>query len=74
MGSTIAGLGHYLPERLVGNGELEARLGLDAGWIERRTGIVERRWAAGDEALSDMAVAAGERALASARVARRAET
>lgn len=70
MGSTIAGLGHYLPERLVGNGELEARLGLDAGWIERRTGIVERRWAAGDEALSDMAVAAGERALASARVAR----
>ena len=63
MGSTIYALGHYAPERRVTNSEIEARLGLDAGWIERRTGIVERRYANDDEALSDIAVKAGEMAL-----------
>ena len=47
MGCEIIGLGHYAPERRVGNGEIEQRLGLAAGWIERRTGIRERRYAAG---------------------------
>ena len=46
------------------NAEIETRLGLAPGWIERRTGIRTRRYAADDEALSDMAVAAGEMALA----------
>ncbi len=64
MGSTLLATGHYAPERRVGNAELEARLGLEDGWIVRRTGIRERRYAAPDEALSDMAVAAGEMALA----------
>jgi 3-oxoacyl-[acyl-carrier-protein] synthase-3 len=63
MGSTILATGHYAPERRVGNRELEARLGLEDGWILRRTGIRERRYAAPDEALSDMAVKAGEMAL-----------
>ncbi len=63
MGSTLLSLGHYAPSRRVLNAGLEARLGLEAGWIERRTGIRERRYAAEDEALSDMAVAAGEVAL-----------
>jgi 3-oxoacyl-[acyl-carrier-protein] synthase III len=63
MGSTILSMGHYAPQRRVLNAELEASLGLEAGWIERRTGIRERRYAAADEALSDMAVAAGEAAL-----------
>ena len=35
------------------------RLGLEPGWIERRTGILERRYAADGEALTDMAVHAG---------------
>ncbi len=63
MGSTILAAGHYAPDRRVGNAELEARLGLEDGWIFRRTGIIERRYAAADEALSDMAVKAGEMAL-----------
>lgn len=63
-GTQILALGHYLPERRVTNAELEARLGLDEGWIKRRTGIVERRYAADDEALSDLAVAAGQQCLA----------
>jgi 3-oxoacyl-[acyl-carrier-protein] synthase-3 len=66
MGSSILALGHYAPQRRVTNAEIEARLGLETGWIERRTGIRERRFAARDEALSDMAVAAGEMALSRA--------
>jgi len=66
MPSTILGLGHYAPDRRVPNAELEARLKLDPGWIEVRTGIRERRWAADGEALSDMAAKAGEMALTSA--------
>lgn len=69
-GVEIAGLGHYAPERVVANAEIEAQLGLEAGWIERRTGIRSRRWAGEDEALSDMAVAAAELALKRAAMER----
>ena len=69
-GAEIVGLGHYAPQRIVGNVEIEQRHGLEAGWIARRTGIVERRFAAEGEVLSDMAVAAGEMALAHAGIAR----
>ena len=63
MGSTLLSLGHYVPERRVLNAELEARMGLEAGWIEARTGIKERRFAAEGEALTDLAVKAGAMAL-----------
>lgn len=62
---TIAGLGAYLPERVVANQELEQELGLPSGWIERATGVRERRYATGETAVS-MAVAAAQRALAAA--------
>lgn len=70
IGSTIIGLGHYAPRRVVTNDELEQQLGLAPGWIEARVGIRERRWAANDEALTDIAAIAGEMALASARIDR----
>lgn len=60
MGSALLSLGHYAPERRVTNAEIEARLGVTSGWAESRTGIRERRFAAPDEALSDLAVHAGE--------------
>lgn len=63
MGTTLLSLGHYAPDRRVANDEVEARLGLAPGWIERRTGIRERRFAARDQSLSDLAVKAGEMAL-----------
>lgn len=63
-GSTILGFGHYAPERRVLNAEIEQRLGLEPGWILRRTGIAERRYAAPGEALTDIAARAGEMALA----------
>ncbi|MGD9668445.1 MAG: beta-ketoacyl-ACP synthase III [Hyphomicrobiaceae bacterium] len=69
-GAQIIGLGHYAPARIVANPEIEKQLGLESGWIERRTGIVERRFATADEALSDMAIAAGEMALTNAAVSR----
>jgi 3-oxoacyl-[acyl-carrier-protein] synthase-3 len=59
----IAGIGHHVPERVVPNEELAERFGVDDEWIVRRTGIHSRRWAAPDESLDDMAVAAAERAL-----------
>lgn len=70
MAAEIIGLGHHAPERAVGNAEIEARLGLEAGWIERRTGIRERRFAAAGEALTDIAATAGEMALGRAGIAR----
>lgn len=69
-GARIIGVGHYAPERVVTSREIEQRLGLEAGWIARRTGILERRYAGEGEALSDMAVAAGEMALANAGINR----
>lgn len=69
-GAEIIGLGHYAPDRIVTNGEIERELGLNAGWIARRTGILERRFAAPDEALSDIAIVAGNMAMAHANIAR----
>jgi 3-oxoacyl-[acyl-carrier-protein] synthase III len=68
--SHIAGFGHYVPARRVENAEIEARLGLDAGWIERRTGIRARRWAAPDETLTDLATNAAVMALDDAGIDR----
>jgi 3-oxoacyl-[acyl-carrier-protein] synthase-3 len=69
-GSTIIGLGHHAPQRVVGNAELEKSLGLPDGWIFSRVGIRERRWAADGEALSDIAVKAGDMALREAGIDR----
>lgn len=66
-GVVWAGFGHYVPERQVANAEIEVDLGLPAGWIEGRTGIRARHYAAPDQALSDLAVPAGQVALAGAR-------
>jgi len=66
----ILGLGHHAPERCIGNAEIEQRLGLEPGWIERRTGIRERRYAARNEALTDIAAKAGDMALQSAGIDR----
>jgi hypothetical protein len=61
----IAGLGCYLPERRVTNAELEARYDVSANWIERATGVQERRYAT-HETSAGMGAAAARRALAAA--------
>ncbi len=60
-----------VPERVVSSSELEERMGLSAGWIQSRTGVRERRVAAADETLADLAAAAADRALAAAAVSPR---
>jgi len=62
----IAGTGSYVPERVVPNGEFEEFLDTSDEWIVQRTGIRERRYVTEGEATSDMAVAAGKRALEAA--------
>jgi 3-oxoacyl-[acyl-carrier-protein] synthase-3 len=69
-GCEILGLGHYAPEHRVSNAELEARLDLESGWIERRSGIRERRFASADQALTDIALPAAEMALEQAGLKR----
>ncbi len=59
---TIAGLGAYLPPRRVTSAALETQLGLEPGWIARRTGVCERRYADAESAV-EMAVAAIRQAL-----------
>ncbi|MGC2412577.1 MAG: beta-ketoacyl-ACP synthase III [Stellaceae bacterium] len=61
--SQIAGCGGYLPERVVTNDELAARLDTSDAWIRQRTGIGERRIAAQGELTSDLAFHASSRAL-----------
>jgi 3-oxoacyl-[acyl-carrier-protein] synthase-3 len=65
----IAGIGRALPERVVESSEVEERLGLAAGWLERRTGIRRRRFAAPGERVSHLATVAAARALADAELA-----
>ncbi len=68
LGVQIIGSGSYVPDQVVTNAYLEAHYNFDPGWIEQRTGIVERRFAAPDQATSDMCVEASRRALRAARV------
>ncbi len=69
--SRLAGFGHSAPENRVENAFIEDQLGLARGWIERRTGIRERRWALHGETLSDLAARAGAHALDDAAIARK---
>ncbi|WP_102125515.1 beta-ketoacyl-ACP synthase III [Deinococcus planocerae] len=54
----ITALGTYAPPRRVTNADFEARIDTNAEWIESRTGIRERRFAAPDEYTSDVGVGA----------------
>jgi 3-oxoacyl-[acyl-carrier-protein] synthase III len=68
-GAAAVSVGASLPERVVSNAEIEARLELAPGWISRRTGIETRREAGVDERLQTHATAAARQALERAGVA-----
>lgn len=59
----VAGTGLSAPAEVLTSEVLERSLGLEPAWIARRTGVLERRIAPPDVAVSDLAVAAGEQAL-----------
>ena len=60
---SITGLGCKVPDRVVTNDELSQYVDTSNEWILERTGIRERRIAAPDEALSDLAYPACREAL-----------
>ena len=67
---TAQALGVALPERVVTNEEVGARIGRDPAWIESRTGIVERRWAGPDQTLASLAATAGANAIERSGIAK----
>lgn len=67
--AAIAGVGHYAPEKVLTNADLEKMVDTSDEWIRTRTGIRERRIAAENETTSTMGLAAARRALENAGVA-----
>ena len=65
---SITGLGVHVPERIVTNDDLSKLVDTSDEWIVERTGIRERRVAADEEALTDLALPACRRALEMAGV------
>jgi 3-oxoacyl-[acyl-carrier-protein] synthase-3 len=63
---SITGLGSHVPERVLTNDDLSKMMDTSDEWIVERTGIRERRIAAPEEALSDLALPAAREALADA--------
>ncbi|MFQ5348888.1 MAG: beta-ketoacyl-ACP synthase III [Thermoanaerobaculia bacterium] len=59
----IVGTGMAVPDKILTNADLERMVDTTDEWIVSRTGIRERHIATADEALSDFAVPAAERAL-----------
>ena len=59
----IAAVGMAVPDRVVTNAPISERLGVDDRWIESRTGIRERRYAAPETTVAGLAAAAGRDAL-----------
>jgi 3-oxoacyl-(acyl-carrier-protein) synthase III len=64
----ILGTGAYLPATEATNAEVAALVGCEAEWIERKTEILTRRYAAPTEAASDLAAKAAEQALEQAGI------
>jgi len=59
----IAGTGHYVPEQVLSNHDLEKMVDTSDEWIYSRTGMRERRIASPDEACSDLCFQASTQAL-----------
>jgi len=64
--SVVRGVGHYLPDRVVPNSEFEASLETTDDWIQSRSGIQRRHFAAEGQTTSDLATRAAKAALADA--------
>jgi 3-oxoacyl-[acyl-carrier-protein] synthase-3 len=65
---SITGVGAYAPDRVLTNEELSTLVDTSDEWIMERTGIRERRIAAPEQALTDLALPAAQAALAQAGV------
>lgn len=71
--TVFLGTGHYVPEKLVTNDELAARMDTSDEWIQQRTGIQTRRYVDFDKepmGASDLGARAAKAALANAGVSK----
>ena len=66
----ILGTGSYLPEKVLTNDDLSKMVDTNDEWIRTRTGIQERRIVAENEATSDLAYRAAEKAIEDAEIDR----
>jgi len=66
--AVVAGVGSYLPERVMTNDDLSKIVDTTSEWIVQRTGIERRHIAAEDQNTSDLATIAANRALEDAGV------
>ena len=64
----LRAFGSYLPERIVSNAEIGAHVGCDAEWIKNVSGIDQRRFAADDESVADLALRAAQSCLDNAKL------
>lgn len=64
----IAGIGSFLPEKVVSNKDLEKSMDTSDEWIRERTGIKRRHIAADNETTSSLGLEAARRAMADAGV------
>jgi 3-oxoacyl-[acyl-carrier-protein] synthase-3 len=67
--AVVKGVGHYLPDRIVPNAELEARVQTSDEWIRSRSGIERRHFVAEGQTTSDLATFAAQAALTHAGLA-----
>ncbi|MEK9663666.1 MAG: beta-ketoacyl synthase N-terminal-like domain-containing protein, partial [Candidatus Nanopelagicales bacterium] len=65
----IMSVGSYRPERVVTNAEVCELIDSTDEWIRERSGIVERRYAAPDETVVDIGVAAATKAIDASGIA-----
>ena len=70
MYASLRSIGAYAPARVLSNADLEKMVDTSDEWIEKRTGIKERRIAAADETTSDLGVKAAEKAIERARISK----
>jgi 3-oxoacyl-[acyl-carrier-protein] synthase-3 len=71
MRSKIAGIGHYVPERVVTNDELAKIMDTSDEWIQERTGIVSRRYGKKhEETTTTMGARAAELAISRAGISK----
>ena len=64
--SVVRGVGAYLPDRIMTNADIAEIVDTSDEWIVERSGIRQRHIAADGELTSDLAIAAGRQAIASA--------
>jgi len=68
--ASLKSIGAYAPSRILSNFHLEEMVETSDEWIEKRTGIKERRIASAEESTSDLGVKAAQKAIDRAGIAK----